>query len=263
MASGGRANDSRLSVWLTDKPRRKADGQTGEGALDLERIVTTTVRMLDTDGMAKFSMRRLAAELGVTAMSVYWYVDTKDGLLELAVDHVSGELDLPDLADETADWRAQLRDLAVQYRRVLVAHPWMPRLLGQYLNVGPSALAFSEATLTVMRRSGVAPHAMTGAISALFQFVYGFAAVEGMYKERCREQGLTEDEYYQRVVEAFAQRRETTEPYEEVTEVVEKRTAQHEGGTAGMWEHDFSFALDTVIAGIEVMRDRSRGATQS
>lgn len=261
MASGGRAGGSRVSVWLTDNPRRKADGQTAEGGLDLERIVATTVRMLDTEGLAKFSMRRLATELGVTAMSVYWYVDTKDDLLELAVDHISGELSLPDLTDENADWRDQLRDLAVQYRRVLADHPWAPRLLGQYLNVGPRALAFSEATLTVMRRSGVAPHAMTGAISALFQFVYGFASVEGMYRERCREQGLTQDEYYQRIIEAFSRRPTAAEPFEEVTEIVEKRSGEP-GGATEMWERDFSFAIDTVIAGIEVMRDRSRGATQ-
>lgn len=52
--------------------------------------------MLDAEGLAKFSMRRLAAELNVTAMSVYWYVDTKDDLLELALDAVFGELELPD-----------------------------------------------------------------------------------------------------------------------------------------------------------------------
>ncbi|MCC3777979.1 TetR/AcrR family transcriptional regulator [Streptomyces sp. UNOB3_S3] len=259
MASEGRAGGSRVSVWLAAKPRRKTEG---ESTLDLERIVATTVRMLDTEGLAKFSMRRLAAELGVTAMSIYWYVDTKDDLLELALDQVSAEFVLPDPADETVDWHEQLRDLAVQYRRILVAHPWVSRLLGQYLNMGPHALALSEATLAVMRRSGVPPHAMTGAISALFQFVYGFASVEGMYAERCRAQGLTEDEYYQHVVETFTSRVEFTDRYQEATELVETRTAEH-GSVREMWERDFSVALDTVIAGIEVMRDRSRGATRS
>ena len=59
-------------------------------AADRERITEATVRLLDAEGLAKFSMRRLAAELNVTAMSVYWYVDTKDDLLELALDAVFG-----------------------------------------------------------------------------------------------------------------------------------------------------------------------------
>ncbi len=65
------------------------------------------MRLLDAEGLAGFSMRRLAAELNVTAMSVYWYVDTKDDLLELALDRAFGELELPDPEDD-ADWREQL-----------------------------------------------------------------------------------------------------------------------------------------------------------
>ena len=54
--------------------------------------MATSVRLLDEEGLAKFSMRRLAAELNVTAMSVYWYVDTKDDIFELALDAVFGEV---------------------------------------------------------------------------------------------------------------------------------------------------------------------------
>ncbi|WP_405779016.1 TetR/AcrR family transcriptional regulator [Streptomyces sp. NBC_00859] len=85
---------TRTSVWLGGKVTRNRRTDQPDG-LDLDKITAATVRLLDAEGLAKFSMRRLAAELGVTAMSVYWYVDTKDDLLELALDAVMGELALP------------------------------------------------------------------------------------------------------------------------------------------------------------------------
>lgn len=124
-ATDGGTGKRPRSIWLAERPRprRKADQPAG---LDLDKIVAASVRLLDAEGLAKFSMRRLAAELGVTAMSVYWYVDTKDDLLELAVDAVAGELTLPDTSDDGADWRDQLRVLAVGYRDTLLRHPGRP-----------------------------------------------------------------------------------------------------------------------------------------
>lgn len=93
---------------------RRSDQPTG---LDRDRITEATVRLLDEEGLAKFSMRRLAAELNVTAMSVYWYVDTKDDLLELALDAAAGEMNLPDAESVTPGrWRETLRELASEYR---------------------------------------------------------------------------------------------------------------------------------------------------
>ena len=99
-------NAARVSVWLdrrTPSRTRKAD----QPALDRDRITAATVRLLDAEGPAKFSMRRLAAELDVTAMSLYWYVDTKDDLLELALDTAFAEIPP---SREDADWRDRLRD---------------------------------------------------------------------------------------------------------------------------------------------------------
>ena len=113
------------------------------------------MRLLDAEGMAKFSMRRLAAELNVTAMSVYWYVDTKDDLLELALDAVFGELELPD-PESGEDWRDQLRALAAGYRALLVRHPWVSPLIGTFLNIGPHSMAFSLRVQEVDPQDGAA-----------------------------------------------------------------------------------------------------------
>ncbi|KNB52433.1 TetR/AcrR family transcriptional regulator [Streptomyces caatingaensis] len=263
MASSSGAREPRISVWLTGEkpaPRRRAEAElTGEqtGGLDREKIVATTVRLLDAEGLAKFSMRRLAAELGVTAMSVYWYVDTKDDLLELALDEVTGEMPLPDPADESEPWQEQLRRLAIAYRQLLVSHEWVATLVGRYLNVGPHAMRFSDTTLSVMRRSGVAPHRIAGSMGSLFQFVYGFATVEALYRERCRAAGLDQNTYLSRIMSAVAQNKDFMDRHGETVELTQARVDRD---LERMWEEDFAVGLDTVIAGIEAMRDRLRDA---
>ncbi|GAA5615099.1 TetR/AcrR family transcriptional regulator [Streptomyces platensis] len=252
-ATDGRTGKRPSSVWLTERPplKRKADQPAGLG---LDKIVAATVRLLDAEGLAKFSMRRLAAELGVTAMSVYWYVDTKDDLLELAVDAVAGEMALPDESDTGADWRDQLRALAVGYRDMLLRHPWAARLLGRLMNIGPHSTAFSNATQRVMRRSGLTPDRTSGALASLFHFVYGFATIRATHEERCRAAGMTLDDYFEQVLAALAERPEFAETLELSTRTGYTRQGQ---SVVEMLDRDFTFALDLQIAGIEAMRDRA------
>src|SRR3954466_4458394 len=136
MPNAGQKASSRTSVWLEGKVRPSGRGGGQPSGLDRDRITEVTVRLLDAEGLAKFSTRRLAAELNVTAMSVYWYVDTKDDLLELALDAAFGELELPDPEAEDEDWREQLRMLATEYRALLVRHAWLSPLAGTFLNIG-------------------------------------------------------------------------------------------------------------------------------
>ncbi|WP_424888175.1 TetR/AcrR family transcriptional regulator [Streptomyces sp. XH2] len=254
MAGGGKQTSGpRTSVWLAGKPASAPRRGDDQGNLDRDRIVAATIRLLDAEGLEKFSMRRLATELGVTAMSVYWYVDNKDDLLEYVLDEIAGEMGLPDLSDESADWRDQLRVLAEAYRMTLAAHPWAPRLLGRYLNLGPRSMAYSNATIAVMARSGIPQDRITGALAAVFQFVYGFCTIEGLYKERCRAAGVSEDEYFRDVMNVVSASPEWTENYREAAEVTESWA---KGTVAEMRHRDFEYALDLVIAGIEVMRDR-------
>lgn len=251
MASS-RAESPRASVWLSRKavPKRKGEG---DGALDLERIVGATVRLLDAEGLAKFSMRRLAAELGVTAMSVYWYVDTKDDLLEIVLDGINGSMAVPDVSREDEDWRDQLRLLAMEYRKMLSSHTWVTQLLGRYLNIGPRSMAYTNACLAVIRRSGVEEERITGALSAVFQFVYGFCTAEGLFKERCNAAGLTEDEYFKQLMAEVSERDDYEESFKDSVDLMDSQATMTREQRR---EEDFAYALETVIAGIEAMRDR-------
>ncbi|MFD3512586.1 TetR/AcrR family transcriptional regulator [Streptomyces sp. NPDC058657] len=225
----------------------KGSGRPAAPGLDRERITAATVELLDAEGLAKFSMRRLAAELNVTAMSVYWYVATKDDLLELALDRVAGELTVPDPDDDT-DWRVQLRQLAYSYRELMVGHPWATSLMGRYLNIGPRFMAFHEATLGVMRKTGLPLARQAGTMAAVFQFVFGYATSEVQFHQRAAEAGLSADEFFQESMGLIAGELENTQLFRDSTALMEAR-----GGdtVAEMYGRDFDYALDILIAGIE------------
>ncbi|GHG64467.1 TetR family transcriptional regulator [Streptomyces capoamus] len=240
---------ARDSVWREDRARRGGRGGQPSG-LDRERITEASVRLLDAEGLAKFSMRRLAAELNVTAMSLYWYVDTKDDLLELALDAAYAELRLPDPDHPEEDWREQLRALAAAYRGLLVRHPWLSPLAGRFLNIGPNALAFSRLVQRTVRRAGLPAHGVTGAISAVFQFVYGFGTIEGHFLARIADTGLSAEEYFEQAMSMADEVPGTAEVFKESKDLMAARG----GDTVDeMLDRDFAFALDLLIAGIEAM----------
>ncbi|MEE1837486.1 TetR/AcrR family transcriptional regulator [Streptomyces sp. SP17KL33] len=245
--SGGAA---RASVWLEEKARVGRGGQPS--GLDRERITVAAVRLLDAEGLAKFSMRRLAAELNVTAMSVYWYVDTKDDLLELALDQAFDEMRLPP-PDSDEDWRDQLRTLAGEYRAVLVRHPWVSPLAGTFLNIGPHALDFSLAVQRVIRRTGLPARGQAGAIAAVSQFVYGFGTIEGHFAQRSAAAGMTQEEYFRNAMSAVAG---SPAPHEVIQHSADLMEARGGETIEEMRERDFAYALDTLVAGIEVMATR-------
>ncbi|GAA2260235.1 TetR/AcrR family transcriptional regulator [Streptomyces amakusaensis] len=242
---------ARTSVWLEDRADRGRRAAQPAG-LDRAKIVEATTRLLDAEGAAKFSMRRLAAELEVTAMSLYWYVDTKDDLLELALDAAFGETSLPD-ADDPERWREQLRALAVEYRTVLVRHPWMSAMVGTFLNVGPNAMAFSMSLQQVMRNTGLPPRGQTGGISAVFQFVYGFGTVEGNFLTHCRSAGMTEDEYIRQALGSMKGDPSLKRYLNSSSDMTDARG----GDTVGeARQRDFDYAFDLLVAGIEAMAAR-------
>ncbi|MFC8490286.1 TetR/AcrR family transcriptional regulator C-terminal domain-containing protein [Streptomyces sp. NPDC057235] len=248
-------NPARSSVWLEERTPRAGGGPAG---LDRDRIVAAAIRMLDEEGLAGLSMRKLATELGVTAMSLYWYVDTKDDIVEFALDAVYREVDLG--AVEAAEtWQDRIRVLALVYRGMLVRHPWLSPCVGSYLNIGPNALAVGYRIQQAVRDSGLPLHGVPGAMAAVFQFVYGYGTIEGQFGARAAAAGMSQEDFYREALTAFRDDPEFSPKVEDMKDILDER-ASH-GSVSDIWERDFAFALDVLVSGIEAMVARERERT--
>ncbi|RKE17132.1 TetR/AcrR family transcriptional regulator [Streptomyces sp. TLI_171] len=242
-----RASQVRKSVWLAPPPTRgrragRAEARTGgAGGLDREVIVAAAVRLLDEQGEAKFSMRALAARLDVTPMSLYWYVADKDDLLELALDVVAGEMALPAPGDGS-DWQAGLRALAVTWRAAMLAHPWAVRIYADYLNIGPNSVRFSARALEVARDSPLPEADALAALSAVFQYAYGFTTTEINWREKAAAAGTTTDGLIAEITEAVSK---VPEIAESGALVERPREPEHL-----LREREFHRALDWLLAGM-------------
>ncbi|WP_229071192.1 TetR/AcrR family transcriptional regulator C-terminal domain-containing protein [Actinoplanes sp. DH11] len=169
------------SVWLRpepDRPRRSPQ-------LTRERIVAAAVTLLDAAaagegaaGAEGLTMRRLAAELGVTSTALYWHVTTKEDVLDLAVDRIFGEVPIP---APTADWRADVRTLVGGWRRAMLAHRWAPALVGRPM-LGPNVLARTEFLQAALTRGGLAGQELTVTTRLIANYVIGAALTEATWR---------------------------------------------------------------------------------
>src|SRR6478609_9801246 len=112
-------------VWERTEPARRP----APGPLSRERIVVAAVAIADKDGLAEVSLRKVAAKLNVGPMRLYTYTATKEGLLELMVDSIYGEV--VGKGPAPGDWRKTLRSIAERMRQAAQKHPWFVDLLGR------------------------------------------------------------------------------------------------------------------------------------
>src|SRR6476469_8485975 len=116
-----------------------------------ERVLRTAVTLADRHGFEWLSMRKLADELGVSAMSPYYYVANKDRLLDGMIDIVFSELFLMSLA---SDWKTAMRRRAVSTREALNRHRWaVGHMEGRGIH-GPANLRLHDAVLGCLRAAG-------------------------------------------------------------------------------------------------------------
>ncbi|MDR7280758.1 TetR/AcrR family transcriptional regulator [Catenuloplanes atrovinosus] len=171
----GAGGDGRAgAVWLRVEPERARRA----APLTRERIVAEAVDLLDLHGIDGLTMRRLAERLGVTSTALYWHVKTKDDVLDLAVDHIFGEVALP----EPAAWRDDVRALAGGWRAAMLRHPWAPGLIGRPM-LGPNVLARTEFLQAALARGGFAGRELAVVTRLLANYVIGAALTESTWRQ--------------------------------------------------------------------------------
>ena len=138
-------------------------------------MLRTAIALADAGGVEALSMRKLAGELGVEAMSLYHHVAGKEALLDGLADWVFARIALPRTG---ADWRAEMEERARSARAVLAAHPWGLGLLESRRSPGPATLGHHDAVLGCLRSAGFSVALAAHAFSVLDAYTYGFVLTE-------------------------------------------------------------------------------------
>ncbi len=133
------------SIWM--RPERAAVGRPAQHSRG--EITAIAVEIADREGLEAVSMRRVAAEIGTGAASLYRYVETREDLLDLMTDATAAEYDL---APPTGDWLGDLVALGEQARAILHRHRWLAGLVMTRAVIGPNGLALLQHVLTVLER---------------------------------------------------------------------------------------------------------------
>lgn len=144
-------------------------------ALSHDRIIEAAVRVADRGGLARLSMRHVAQELGVEAMSIYHHLANKEALLDGLANWVFTQIELP---EPHQPWRPAMRERAGSARRVLARHPWGLGLIESRRQPGPALLRHHEAVLACLRQHGFPVALAAHAFSAIDAYVYGFVLTE-------------------------------------------------------------------------------------
>jgi TetR/AcrR family transcriptional regulator, tetracycline repressor protein len=151
--------------------------KAGQESLSRERILTVALQMVDEHGMKGLSMRRLAAELEVDPMAIYYHLPNKQAILAGLVERVFAELRMPPARSEL--WQERVRAVARAYHGLARAHPNLVLyLVTDRESAAVAALDLNEALYEALREGGLSPRMIVRASDLVVDYVNGFALAE-------------------------------------------------------------------------------------
>ncbi|HXT89442.1 MAG TPA: TetR/AcrR family transcriptional regulator C-terminal domain-containing protein [Trebonia sp.] len=238
------SGDPRRTVELLWGVTRRRRGP--KPTLSGEQIAAKAIELADRDGLAGLSMRKLADELGITAMSLYGYVPGKAELLDVMADRAYGEITFR--GDHAARWQDQLAALAQQHWALLAAHPWLLQIAASRPLLGPNMTALYDAELTVVDGLGLADVDMDLVVSLLDDYVRGAARGAVEAAEALDRTGMSDEQWWETYGPLLA---EVVDPTRYPTALRVGAAAGTEYGAAHDPARSFRFGLQRIIDGIE------------
>jgi TetR/AcrR family transcriptional regulator, tetracycline repressor protein len=211
-------------------------------------VVDRGLAIADAEGLDALTIRRLATDLGVTPMALYWHFRSKEALLTGLADRIWGEIDTG--VDLASGWPQQLRAMLESLVRVLRAHPSATQLLmtGEKLN-SDASLRATETALDVLRRGGFDPvHASEVARATLWTGLMLVMSAPG-FDPAVADAELTELLRRNRVRLAML----PPDRYPRLVEAAAPMTAC----AAEDHEFHYRFGIDLFIAGVQAMAARA------
>lgn len=171
----------RLPIWM--RPPAAGTGRPAEWSR--RQITAAAVSVADAEGLAAVTMRRVAAELGTGAASLYRHLDTRDDLLDLMIDDALREYVSPPV---TGDWRADVVAEHLARLRFLRGRPWLVDAIAARPAFGPQGIRLVELTLARLADHPAPGPAKLEAISVLA----GMLQTQALHERRG---GVLDDEF--------------------------------------------------------------------
>jgi AcrR family transcriptional regulator len=223
-------------IWTRlEKPAR---GQ--QPSLSREHIIRAAMELADAEGIEALSMRRIAAQIGVGTMSLYWHIARKQDLFDLLFDAALGEMQLAEYP--SGNWRADLWHLAFEMHTVLLRHSWLGALFDSQPPYGPNGLRIVEHCLAAIDGLGLEGATMVMVLETLTRYVIGVASSK-MADETARRRSGVSEEAWQAVLSPYLQQAIATGHYPTFARVL---AASRPPDT----ETSFEFGLNCFLNGI-------------
>jgi AcrR family transcriptional regulator len=229
----------RETIWS-----RQRSAAPARETLSREQIVKTAMEVLDGEGVGGLSMRKLAARLGAGATSLYWHVPTKDDLIDLLIDQIWAEIDVPE--PELAGWRSGALLFGHSLRSAVLRHPWLPEVMYTRPSIGPNAMGLGERGLVLFGAAGFGtPHEVDLAMGSVMSYVLGTVSAEVATREMVRKSGRSEEAW---VSEMLEQAQSVSTDYPQMQESVRRRTSVDLDAEL---TENFVFGLDALLDGLQ------------
>jgi AcrR family transcriptional regulator len=223
--------------------------------LSRDEIVRAAIAIADAEGPDAISMRRIARELRAGAMSLYWHVGSKEELLDLMLESLYAEIEVP---EPSGDWRADLRAFACRYRAVMLRHPWAMDFIGGRPPSGPDDALNAEQLLSILDGLDLDAQLTMNILMTVMTYVMGAVLREAqeIRGDRDREQataGRTPEELeaeHQRFQAWF----ETSGRYPHILRLMKE---DYDPDAAETRDERFEFGLDCVLDGVAARRQNT------
>src|SRR5262245_18020984 len=217
--------------------------------LSRDRVITAALALADEGGVEALSMRRLADDLGVKAMSLYNHVANKDDLLDAIVDAAMTEIIVPPADTE---WRRQVREIAISAHETLLRHHWVVGL-GARRRPGPGVLRYGDSILGCFRNAGFSRELTYHAYHVIEGYILGYTTQVLNYRAVEMTPQLEE------IVGRFT-RGDFAAEYPHFTE----HALQHFEPTPGQEDlNGYELGLDLILDGLEKRRSSASDSSSS
>ena len=216
--------------------------------LSRAEIISTAIAVADDEGPEALSMRRIARELRVGAMSLYWHVASKEELLDLMLEAIEGEIEVP---EPSGDWQADLRVFARSARASLLRHRWAMEFIGGRPPSGPNDARNLESMLALFDGLDLDIRLPIDILMTVGTYVNGavLRETQEMRADRDREKmeaGLTPEEI-EAERERYASFFANSGRYPRIQRMVSQNIDPDAADTR---DERFEFGLDCLLAGI-------------